>query len=80
MLQSHLLTLTIDLYACQCEKDHVQPSVKGLAECLEVSPCTLFNVIRGTYNNGVEYSNKPSHNRKINNKDFELVRELFKNG
>lgn len=78
MIQTHNLVLTIDLYTLDCMKQKTKPTIKGLASALNTTPSTIFNILRGSYNQGHEYSNKPSPNRLVSNNDFELIRELFK--
>ena len=53
------------------------PTRKGLSIWLEISSTTISHVLSGMYKNGKEYTPKPHISRKINNTDFELIRNVF---
>lgn len=77
MYDTETLNDLIESYMIYC---HGKPTKCGLADWLEVSPTTVFNVIRGSYNQGILYGREPSFSRKIDNSDFIIVRSLFKAG
>lgn len=76
MYDSEKLTEAVADYMYHCKN---QPTRQGLADWLCVSHQTVNNVINGTFN-GLPYTNRPHINRIINNKDFALIRSLFKAG
>lgn len=73
MYDTERLNELIDDYLNHCEA----PTKKGLAIWLCTSPSTINNVIRGFYNHK-PYGLVPHSTRVIDNKDFTLIRSLFK--
>lgn len=73
MYSTDKLNEIIDDYmnVCKCK-----PTKKGLAIALGISSTTIFNVIRGYYNN-IPYGVQPGPTRIIDNTDFEIIRGLF---
>lgn len=56
---------------------HNKPTRKGLADWLQISSVTITNVIHGYYHGGTLYTLHPHISRKIDNADFELIRNIF---
>lgn len=73
MYSTDKLNEIIDDYLNMCK---CRPTKKGLSLALGTSNTTIFNVIRGAYN-GTPYGKEPHYNRVIDNKDFELIRDVF---
>lgn len=75
MYDSDTLNMAIKDYLYHCGDK--PPTRAGLADWLSISHQTVSNVINGTFN-GFSYTDKPHVNRIIDNKDFVLIRALFK--
>ena len=66
----------VDGYLNECKG---QPTRQGLADYLGISHQTISNVINGRFN-GFIYTPKPHITRVFANKDFDIIRQLFKPG
>lgn len=77
MISTDILKEKVTEYTESCHKNHKRPTYKGLSRALNISGQTISNVIRETYNNK-PYTKHPHITRCIDNKDFELIQELFK--
>lgn len=64
-------------YSEICANDNTKPTKGGLSKFLGISISTLFNVLRGEYNGGIPYGEKPSYTRCISNSGFTLIRSFF---
>ena len=77
MLKTGELSETIDTYLRECIKSHTRPTYKGIGRAIGASGMTIRNVNLGYYN-GTPYGDKPSYNRRINNRDFDIIRNALK--
>lgn len=77
MIITDILEQTTKDYLEKCKRAHHKPTYKGMGKALGISGHTIGNVIKGKYN-GIPYGNKPSAKRCIDNKDFEILQEVFK--
>ncbi|WP_029324695.1 hypothetical protein [Butyrivibrio sp. AE3004] len=77
MLRTDELTLSIDHYLNDCRTRHRKPTFKGIGAAIGTSDMTVRNVFLGKYN-GRHYGDKPSYNRRIDNPDFDLIRNAMK--
>ncbi len=75
MYQTEKLNQIIDDYL----HNNKNPTRKGLAQWLHISTSTINRVICGCYN-GKIYGIVPHCTRCIANKDFALIRSVFKAG
>ena len=76
MFNTESLQAKADEYTGKCYRTHQKPTYKGLASMLNVAPQTIANVYKGTYNHK-PYGIIPHHTRCIDNKDFDIIREVF---
>lgn len=65
-------------YQQYCKRKQRKPSYHGLGKRLEISPHTVRNVCLGGYN-GIPYAKEPLTSRRIDNADFETIRNVFDN-
>lgn len=75
MYDTDKLKSLLDSYLIQCNG---HPTKQGLAIWLNTTPTTIYNYINGTYNGGFTYGKEPHINRVVDNKDFAMIRDLFK--
>ncbi|MCR5669569.1 MAG: hypothetical protein K6G10_01045 [Butyrivibrio sp.] len=71
------LTQVVSDYLDECYLRNKKPSYLSLSKAIGTTVGTIRNVNLGSYN-GVPYSNKPSHNRVIDNCDFEIIQSVFR--
>ncbi len=69
--------LTVE-YLKNCNRQQAQPTFRGLGEVLSVSGQTIANVVHGKFN-GHDYTDAPHTTRIIDNKDFNIIRDIFFN-
>lgn len=77
MIDSAKLRELVSEYALSCIVRNRRPSFHGLAEELDISYNTARNAFRGEYCSGKPYTDTPSPRRRIDNRDFEIIRRLF---
>lgn len=77
MINTEDLKQNISDYLDDCTTKHRKPSYFTFGHFIEVSPTTIRHVVKGQYANGKPYTDKPHISRRIDNTDFEIVRELF---
>lgn len=78
MMSSRELEQNISDYLTICSQTHRKPSYFTFGQFLAVSPSTIRHVCNGYYASGRAYTDKPHINRVIDNGDFEMVREVFR--
>ncbi len=76
MINSTTLHERVQTYTDNCKRLHTKPTYTGLAKQLEVSGQTIGNVNKGMYNNK-PYGKEPHATRCIDNKDFDIIRDVF---
>ena len=77
MIETTILQTKATEYMEQCKARNRKPTYTGLSKILNVSAMTIGNAIRETYNHK-PYTKHPHITRCIDNKDFELIQDLFK--
>lgn len=77
MIEQMELQDKVGEYVEVCRRSHREPTRKGLGEYLGISGTTIANVVRGYFNGGRKYTEKPHPTRCIDNSDFMIIRELF---
>lgn len=68
----------IKAYKKECENKHKRPSYRGLAKRLHISDATICHIVNNNYEHGKPYTSKPGSKRCIANKDFAIIRNLYK--
>lgn len=64
-------------YRNECEEQNQKPQGNVLAKRIGVAPQTIYNILSGYYAPNKPYTDTPSHRRRIDNADFEVIRGLF---
>ena len=77
MIDTATLQCKVNGYWQRCMENHSKPTHAGIGAILGISRPTVSNVVRGTYNNGRKYTERPSATRCISNADFEILQGLF---
>ena len=65
-------------YLDECDHKHRKPSHYSFGRFIGVLPTTIRHVCNGCYADDKPYTDKPHIKRVIDNSDFDLIRELFR--
>lgn len=77
MIDTTVLVNRVSTYVEQCKAGKRRPTYYGISNALGVCPQTIANVCSGKFN-GNDYTDTPAPTRCIDNKDFDIIKDLFK--